>query len=278
MPMDLAGPAAPPRRRRRVPRGWIPDQHGAWAMLAVPLLVGVVASGGAWAQVPLALLWFCGYLAFYAVGQWLRSRRKARYLPPVRAYALACVPLGLLVVALSPGLLRWVPVFVPLLVVSLWCSHRRADRSLLNDAVTVLAACLMLPVAFDAAAPAGAGGWPRVWYATILVLAYFLGTVLYVKTVIRERGSRRYLVGSIAYHAALVALPWAAWWVVDAVAPRPGPGPLDRLGLGWTLAFFVLAALRATLVPRTSATPKRVGTGEIGFSAALTVILLLKVV
>ncbi|MBK5250875.1 MAG: YwiC-like family protein, partial [Actinomycetales bacterium] len=43
--LSLAAPdprrAAPPRRRRRGP-GWVPNQHGAWAMLIVPFAVGAL--------------------------------------------------------------------------------------------------------------------------------------------------------------------------------------------------------------------------------------------
>ena len=61
-------------------------------MLAGPLLVGVLASEPRWVHLPLTLLWFVGYFAFFAIGLWLRSRRKARYRPPVRAYGLATLP------------------------------------------------------------------------------------------------------------------------------------------------------------------------------------------
>ena len=277
--MSSSATRAPaPRRRRRLPRGWVPDQHGAWAMLAVPFLLGAAAAGGAWIHVPLALLWCCGYLAFYAVGQWLRSRRKARYLPPARAYVLACAPLGLAVAVAQPGLARWVPVFVPLLAVSLWCSHRRKDRSLLNDAVAVLAACLMLPVAFDAATGPGDPRWPAVWIATALVLAYFLGTVLYVKTVIRERGSRAYRALSAGYHLVTVPLPLAAVALADRMVPGAGGPDMTTLEVGPLVVFNVALLLRALVVPRTSATPLQVGVGEILFSATLTVLLLAKVV
>jgi YwiC-like protein len=41
-----------------------------------------------------------------------------------------------------------------------WCSWRRADRSLLNDAVTVLAACLMTVVAAGFGERLGEPGTP----------------------------------------------------------------------------------------------------------------------
>ena len=65
------------RRRRRSP-GWVPNQHGAWAMLATPLVVGALASGPEPLHLLLGAFWFAGYLAIFATGLWLRSRRKAR--------------------------------------------------------------------------------------------------------------------------------------------------------------------------------------------------------
>src|SRR5690606_15721193 len=84
--------------RKRSP-GWVPNQHGAWAMLVTPLLVGVLSGGPAWVHLPLALFWFLGYFAFFATGLWLKARRKARYRPPVVAYGIGAGVAGLVVLA-----------------------------------------------------------------------------------------------------------------------------------------------------------------------------------
>lgn len=230
-------------------------------MLVVPLVVGVVLGGPVAAHLPLALLWFVGYFAFYAVGQWLRARFKRRWWPPVRAYSIAVVPCGVAVLLTAPELVVWVPAFVPLVVVSLACSYRRRDRSLLNDGVTVLAASLMLLVAVDAAGPVGG----RAWVAFALVLGYFLGTVLYVKTMIRERGNRGYRRASVAYHLvlALAGTGLVAW---------TGHGSAVLVG-----ALLAALCVRATVLPGRTATPLQVGLGEIVASVALTVVLLLPV-
>ena len=248
-------------------------------MLAVPLLVGMFLGRPAWVHVPLAVLWFVGYFAFFATGLWLRSRRKARYWPPVRAYGIATVVPAVAVLLVRPDLLAWVPVFLPLVAVSLWSSHRRRERSLLNDGVTVLAAGLMLPVAFaagvgpvpgpwpgltlpDGVAGLSGIGWPQVWALFVLVLAYFAGTILYVKTLIRERGEPSYLVASVAYH--LVA------GVVVSVA-------LALAGLAWWPAAVLFAGLtaRAVWVPRTAARPMQFGMGEVAASLLVLVVALL---
>ncbi len=252
--------AGPSRRRAS---GWVPDQHGAWAMLTLPVVAGVWLGGPGLVHLALGAFWLVGYLAFYAAGRWLRSRRRRRELPPVLAYGTATLPLGLLTLLLAPQLLRWVPIYLPLLAVSLWLTARGAERSLANDAVTVVAACLMTPVAVDAV---GGAEWGPVWVAFGVLLAYFLGTVLYVKTMIRERGRRGYVRASVLYHlagtaaaAGLAATGWQSWWL---------------------MALWALLAGRAALGPalnRRRSRPLRpvvVGVGEIVASLLLTVVVL----
>ncbi|MHB1287754.1 YwiC-like family protein [Georgenia sp.] len=267
-------PAHPTRRRRRGP-GWVPDQHGAWAMITVPPLIGIALGGPAWVHLPLLGLWWAGYFAFYATGLWLRSRRKPRYLPPVRAYGLALVPFAVALVVLAPSLVGWALPYAPLVATTAWCSARRLDRSLLNDAVTVLAAGLMTAVAYDAgpgrtvASPDGdLVSWAWVWVVTALVTAYFLGTVLYVKTNIRERGRRAYLVGSVGYHVGVAAVV-----VVLAAGGTVPP---------WHAAMWVVLVLRAVAVPVVAARrgrrmpPGVLGVGEIVATALVVVTLLVR--
>ena len=53
--------------------GWVPQQHGAWAMLASPLALGALASGLSWIHLPLAAFWVAGYFLFSASSMWLKS-------------------------------------------------------------------------------------------------------------------------------------------------------------------------------------------------------------
>ncbi|MFI2752286.1 YwiC-like family protein [Cellulomonas sp. P22] len=266
---EAAPPRAPraPRSRRRGP-GWVPNQHGAWAMLVAPFVVGALDSGPTWRQVPLLLLWLTGYLAFFAAGLWLRSRCKGRYWPPVRTYGVVTAALGAVVVALAPELLRWVPVYLPLLAVSLWCSWRRADRTYLNDGVTIVAACLMTVVvtALGSHPAVGAGlpgaGWlpgagsTRAWLLAAVLATYFGGTVLYVKTLIRDRGDARVWAASAAYHVVACV----AAFLVDP----------------WVGALFAVLAVRAAVVPRRwpGITPARIGAGEVVATITLAALLL----
>ena len=209
-------------------------------MLATPLLVGVLASSPRWVHLPLTAFWFAGYFAFYATGLWLKSHRRARYRPPVVAYAVASGLLGALTLALRPDLVRWAPLFVVPLGVGLVASAVRADRSLWSGVATTAGSCLMTVVAYDAG---GGTDWRRAWLLAAVLTAYFVGTVLYVKTMIRERGSRAHLWLSIAAHVAAVL-------AVTVISP-------------WLTLVFALLAARAALTPALRLSPKAVGIGEI---------------
>ena len=223
-------------------------------MIASPLLVGVLASSPAWVHLPLTAVWFVGYFAFVAAGLWLKSGRRERFLPPVRAYTLTTLPLGAAVLLIRPDLVVWVPLFVPLLLAGLWFAAQRQDRALASGLATILAASAMTLVAYDAG---GGTDWARAWTLTAVLAGYFVGTLFYVKTMIRERGSRTYYRLSVGYHAALtVAVAWASWWLV----------PL-----------FALLTVRAALLPGRGLSPKQVGIGEIVANIAVVVLVLLTV-
>jgi hypothetical protein len=220
-------------------------------MLATPLLVGVLAGGVSWTQLPLALLWFCGYFAFFAAGVWLKSRRRARFRAPVVVYSAACVPLAAVVLALQPSLLRWAPAFAPFLVVGLVEAVRRRDRSLLSGAATTLAASLMTVVAYDA----GPGeDWTRAWLLTAVVAGYHLGVLVHVKALIRERRNPAYARAAVALHVLLTLLAALVSW------------PLVLVG--------VVLVARTVLAQRLAPSPKRVGIAELVVNVLVVVVAL----
>ncbi|MGO1665652.1 YwiC-like family protein [Flaviflexus sp.] len=218
-------------------RGWVPNYHGAWAMIIVPPFVGTILSSFHPHHLLLLAVWWIGYFAFFSTGQWLRSRRKVRYRKPVIVYgALTCLA-GIPLAFLVPELIIWVPVFLPLIIITAWQSIQRKDRSLLNDTVTVVAAGLLTPVAFHLATllgtvPQGRHGWEAwdwMWLATASITAYFVGTAFYVKTNIRERGNEGFFWLAVGYHAVFATaatvfafmgvfpiLHAVVWWALTA--------------------------------------------------------------
>lgn len=246
------------RRKRRNARLWIPQYHGAWAMVTIPPLVGVVEGGFRPVEIVVFALWFVGYFLFYSATVWLKSRCKKRYFPPVRLYGLIVAALGLASLVGAPYLWRWALVFSPLVAIAAWEAWKRDERSLISGLDTIAAACLMIPVMFDIAgdgAP-GFGASPRAWLLTALFFGYFAGTLFYVKTNIRERGSNVYLAASVLWHASWAAAAFVLAW---------------RGEVGWIHAAVWLAiAIRAVVVPLLARAGRPVSVKAIGFGEVFT--------
>ncbi|MFE9773450.1 YwiC-like family protein [Streptomyces sp. NPDC005931] len=239
----------------RAVRRWLPQQHGAWAMLLVPFLAGTALGGATPWHALLLPAWLLGYLAVFHAQQWLRLRHNsrnpraaARHTRPVLTFTAALVAPGVALVVHAPWLLLAGACAVPFLALNCWYAWRNRERALVNGLAAVVPACGMLPVALLL----GGGGLSDAWRPALACLLYFSGTVLYVKTMIRERGSTTYRGASGVYHA--VALGTAA-----AVL-----GP-------WLTGFFALCLSRALAVPALG----RVRAGVIGAGEALLSALLL---
>ena len=255
---------AKPRKRRRAP-GWVPDQHGAWFMVTVPAITGVILAPS-WTAIPLLLTWWLGYFTFFAGSVWIRSRFRERNRPPVLVYGSLAAVAGLTTLLFNWQLLIWVPAFAPLVAVAVYEAWKRRPRSLLSGVSTVIAACLILPVA----AWAGDGLDAKAWAAFGIYLAFFAGTVPYVKTLIRERGSKPWFIGSVVYHAVALFAALAAARITDG-------DPVNPLAI---LAALVLLA-RAVLMPITGArrekpwTPKTVGLLDAAITVLVVIVVLL---
>jgi len=225
--------------RRRTARQFIPPQHGAWAMLLVPWLTGVLAAGFRWPHLPLLGAWLAGYLLSYYLLQSIKTRRISRFRPQLLLYGTVTTALGLLVIIVRPAVLIYAPAYAALLAVNGYYAWRRRERALINDLAAVAQSCLMV---FVAATVTGIA-ISQVAPAAAAVLLYFTGTVLYVKTMIRERGNTTYRRASVIYHLLAVA---AAVFLTIPIA-----------------ATFVLLLIRAAVLPRFRLTPNQVGITEI---------------
>lgn len=234
----------PGKKRSLSARGWIPDYHGAWAMVFVPITLGIIIGGFVPAQIPLYLLWVVGYFCFFALTKWFVARRNPIYATPVKTYVCVSAVLGILTLWSAPKLLLWAPWFAILIIITVVLIKERKERTMAARGITVAAGVLvgavsydlgtgfqrssfaLLPVPVDARMAALPGhnwldsvtGWNWMWLVCLVLLLYFFGTVPVVKTVIRERRSTPHLVFSIAYHAvtailALVSalLGWTGW-------------------------------------------------------------------
>lgn len=235
-------------------RTWIPNQHGAWAMLIAPVLVGALAGGITGWHALLLLSWLSAFCLNFYTSLSIKSRKPARYQRQMLAYGTATAAFGLPLAWHDPDVLRMAIAAVPAFIVNLVFVLQRNERAWFNDVVGIALAGV---VGFGAyrigTSPTDDA---HAFRAVMAICVYFVGTVIYVKTLIRERGSRLWLNLSYGFHAALVALCLVTgWWIAAAVAG--------------------LLLFRAIAVPGRGWTPKRVGLTEIASTIAVALAALL---
>ncbi len=203
----------------------MPPQHGVWAMLLLPYLSGL-QYGQSWLQVPLLIMWLSGWLFTHHALLGVKTLRFGRYRRQIGVYALLSAAGAVPVFVARPGLLAFAPAFAVLFAVNVVAARMGQDRATGNGIASVTMASLMAMIA-----PASAGeDWTVGIGAAVITWLYLAGTVLYVKTMIRERGSRLHYAISVAGHgvalvASVLVSPWFAipftWFLARAIAlPR----------------------------------------------------------
>ncbi|THF76073.1 YwiC-like family protein [Cohnella fermenti] len=223
----------------------IPHEHGGWAMVTVPFLIGTVAGAPNVWHIPLFLGWFFLYLSSYPLLQAVkRSSNRSHWVRWGVLYgAVAVVCLIPPLIAMPRLFLFGIPLLA-LLAVNLWHAKRRSERALVND----LCAILTFAIGGAAAYLLGDGDWDRTMAAVVAFsFLYFTGSVFFVKSVFRERKNKRWAVCSYVYHALLLALPLA-------------------LGYPWMSAAYLFSAARAFSLAGKLVRPMKVGIIEIAGS------------
>lgn len=188
---------------------WIPHEHGAWAILAVPLLLGIAAAGAVPAHALLAVTAVSAYLFSVPAVEWLR-RRHGEDLRPAAVFGVVLAVSGIPLLAAWPELLLVGVAVAGLAGVVLALTLFGHPRSVLVSLVEVAQAVALVPAA---AIVAGSPGEPATWHAALAAGIYLVGTVLFVRSMIRARGNAWFLAASLGFHAlgvagAIAVLPW----------------------------------------------------------------------
>jgi hypothetical protein len=243
-------------------RTWIPRQHGAWAMLLLPVLLGVAASvPSAW-QVAVGGAALAAYLASATFQTWSRSRRPPAYRAPIIVYSSIAAVLGALLLVAFPPLALCALVLVPTGLLVFRGAQPGTRRDLVNSLAQVAQSLVLVPAT---AYVSGAFDVPVVVAYTLVAAGYQLGVVLVVRSVLRERGNTGFHLLSVGFHAALVvaAVAWlpAAYVVVAlgllarAIALpiiqarlAGGPKPLRPVHVGMVEIVASLAVVIASFV------------------------------
>ncbi len=254
----IASPAAT-RSRRAV----VPDQHGAWAFLALPLVLATTMTGWFPLLPALVVAWVAAYPLSWAATGRLTARRPERFDHALMTWAPIVLLAGIPLLVARPWLVWVLCGYAGLWLVNLAFARGRRERSLANDLVLVAECTLMLPVTLGIGL--GGTGWSppydvldtAVVLPVVACLAALTGSVLHVKSLIRERSNPRYAFASRLFAlTAPVVVGLAATatdrslWVVLPFAGLAARSWLVR-GRGWRparLGLVELAGLVAVVV------------------------------
>jgi len=179
-------------------------------MLAVPLLLGVAATAASPWTLVLTVAAFAGYLEAAALQAWRRSRRRPDFVPSLVLYGAVFATASATLVVVFPALLLAAVVVVPAGALVVGGARPGTPRDLVNSLAQTAIALVLVPAAGHVS-----GAWDQdaVVLATGVAAGYLVGTVLVVRSVIRERGNRGFAALSAGFHAvctvaAAVALAW----------------------------------------------------------------------
>lgn len=224
------------KQKSRRSQGWMPNQHGAWFMLFIPPLMGLILQPS-WAALPLLITWWAGYFTYFAITIWAKGRLRTKHLPPVLTYGAITALAGIAALITQWQLIAWLPIFAPIIAVAVYETIKRRERSLVSGWSTVLAAAMMLPTV----ASISTNGTPAavsadLWWATAWFALYFGGSIYYVKTLIRDFGNHARFIQSVGFHAAVFI------GAIALAVAQPHTWPVAVVG--------ALLAARSYAVPR----------------------------
>nr|WP_246628943.1 YwiC-like family protein [Mesobacillus maritimus] len=187
-------------------------------MLIIPFWLGAAATEIVWQHIPFFLGWLLLYLATYPMLLLFKKKnipfyRKWTIIYLVPALAFLMVPLFTMPTIVYFGL-----AMLPFFAVNTYYSRKKNERALMND----LSAIINFSIAGLASSYLASGNLTLeallVFFSSIL---FFVGSTLYVKTMVREKKNIRYKYISWIYHAVVLIL-WiiiGEWIVALAFIP-----------------------------------------------------------
>ena len=181
----------------------ISNQHGAIVMALMPFLYGMLLSTPIWQHIFLLLAWFSLYLLTYPFFNLFKGHNLELYRKWSWIYSISAILFALPALWYNWKIIFFVLAILPLSCVTIYYIKQRNERALLNDlagitvfAIAGMAAYYFADFRFD----------ERIWLVALYPSLFFIGTTLYIKSMLRERKNPRYLHASWLFHIFCVVI------------------------------------------------------------------------
>ncbi|KIL51236.1 hypothetical protein KP77_07480 [Jeotgalibacillus alimentarius] len=230
-----------------------PSQHGTWAMLTFPPVLGLFYSTFTWQH----LFFFTGWLIIFFMSEQLlfwykRPAKRKEYRNTTILMGFTAGLFFIIPTLYNPGVILLFSAMLPLLLVSLTFVKLKKERHILND----LSGIAIFSLAGMISAYIGSEAYH--FSAFILPFLFFSGSAFFVKTMIREKKSTFYRNLSFGYHLLITGLMFL--W-------HPILGAVLLISLGRAIWFW-----------GKSYTPKQIGIFEIANSTIVLIAYIVYVV
>lgn len=231
----------------------ISNQHGAIVMALLPFIYGMLLAHSVWAHAFLLAAWFSLYLMTYPFLNLFKGKNLNLYRKWTLIYATSTLLLALPALWYEWRVLYFMFAMLPFVAVNIYFTRQKDERNLWND----LAGIAIFALAGMAAYYFSAHKFDeKILWVALYPSLFFIGTTLYVKSMMRERKNPRYLKASILYHSFCVLI--------------------FILLHDWLLALaFLPGLIRAIYLPRRKLSVKQVGLTEFAISALFFILLLM---
>ena len=179
----------------------LPKQHGAWAMLLVPFLLGIGVGQASLIHIPLFIGWFCLYLATYPLLLFIKTKRKSLHIKWTIIYSIPAMISLAVVLIMESSFIYFGLALIPFFLVNIYFSWSKNERALLND----FSAILTFSIGGLASYYAGVGYIDhKAIILAVCSIIFFTGSTFFVKTMIREKKNKTYKWLSWGFHISVI--------------------------------------------------------------------------
>ena len=208
----------------------VPPQHGAWAFLGLPILLGFAASGFTWLTLVLAAGFVLAYPTSYFAIAVLRYPRPELYRRGLVTWGLPAIAIAIVVLIARPWMV-WIGLAYAIgFAINLGFAKARNERSLINDAVFIIECVAITPVIWACTESTGGVVPPSpvsapsaLWALTAMGGLALIGSTLHVRSLIRERRNESFRRASQVFAIAsllaaiVLAVPYGGGAVASAI-------------------------------------------------------------
>jgi hypothetical protein len=197
----------------------IPTQHGAWSMLILPFVLGGTVGGWVWTHVPFAIAWLFVYMGTFFLFQYIKQRKKSRELLRTVIIYLMIATLSIIPVLWMQWSFIWFAfAMIPFGLANAYFAKIKDERNVWNDVSAVTSFCIGGMASYYHGAHVVD---ETIAWVFVLPYLYFLGSIFFVKTMIREKKSIAYRNLSWGYHMLLIVVFIALGYPLLALAYAP---------------------------------------------------------